>query len=114
VLCKTCSFYQFFAKIQIFNKTIYNLDASIENREELNGVFMMNDLFKRVNSILTYVQVLDGKIDSLIQNKNNTYINQSINDKFEKIFPFKYVESVDDMENLLKWDENTSNQLVFM
>lgn len=88
--------------------------VSTENREELVKKYddnMMNNLFKNVISILAYVKRLDSKIDSLIQNHNNVQINQTFNNDFEKIFPLKNVEAVDDMENKLKLDESTSGQL---
>lgn len=96
------------------NKTIYNLDILTENQEEFNDVNMIKNLFKNVISILAYVKRLDSKIDSLIRNNNNTRNIQTVNNDFEKIFPFKYIESVDDMEIKLKQDENTSDQLVIM
>jgi len=104
------------SKIIIY-KIIYNLGVSTENQEELVKKYddnMMNNLFKNVISILAYIKRLDSKIDSLIQNNNNVQINQTFNNNFEKIFPLKNVEAVDDMENKLKLDENTSGQLVFM
>jgi hypothetical protein len=74
---------------------------------------MMQNVFKNVISILAYVKRLDSKIDSLIQTNQNIKKNLTVNNAFEKIFPFENVESVDDMENKLNLDENTSVQLVF-
>lgn len=108
-MCFTKRFH-FFAKITIIKKTIYNLDyLSLYDKEESKDVY---NVCRNVMSLLMYVQQLGGKIDALIQNNNSVYINET-ND-FEKIFPFKHVGSVDDMEIKLKLDQNFSNQLVFM
>ncbi|XP_022160834.1 uncharacterized protein LOC111026949, partial [Myzus persicae] len=88
--------------------------VSTENQEDLinkSDDNTINNLFKNVISILAYVKRLDSKIDLLTQKNNNTQISENFNKDFEKIFPLKCVEAVDDMENKLKSDENTSGQL---
>ncbi|CAI6344136.1 unnamed protein product [Macrosiphum euphorbiae] len=85
-----------------------------ENQEESINKYddnMMQNVFKNVISILAYVKRLDSKIDSFIQTNPNIKTNLTANNVFEKIFPFKNVEAVEDMENKLNLDENTAVQL---
>jgi len=101
----------------IIGKIIYNLDIQTENQEESINKYddnMMQNVFKNVISILVYVKRLDSKMDSFIQTNPNIKTNLTANNVFEKIFPFKNVEAVDDMENKLNLDEKTAVQLVFI
>lgn len=73
----------------------------------------MTKLFANSISMLAYVERLDAKIYSIMQ-MNNNQINTTLNSDFEKIFPSKNLEAVNDLKIKLNLDENTSVQLVCM